>query len=49
MRLVLLFVVPILITQCNYGQKKDKAEFEAGVLTDAAQYDLSKEFFKILD
>jgi len=48
MRLVLLFVLPILITNCNYGQKKDKAEFEAAISSDAAQYDLSNDFFKIL-
>ena len=48
MRLVLLFMVAILITQCNYSQKKDKAEFEARILNDAAQYDLSKDFFRTL-
>ena len=48
MRLVLLFVLPLLITNCNYGQKKDKAEFEAAILSDAAQYDLSNDFFKTL-
>lgn len=48
MRLVLLFVLTILITHCNYSQKKDRAEFEAKILADAAQYDLSNDFFRTL-
>jgi hypothetical protein len=48
MRVVLLFVLPILVTNCSYSQKKDKAEFEATILSDAAQYDLSKDFFRTL-
>jgi hypothetical protein len=48
MRFVLLFVLPILITHCNYSQPKDKAEFEATILSDAAQYDLPKDFFRAL-
>jgi hypothetical protein len=48
MRLLLLFVLSILITHCNYSQKKDKAEFESTILSDAAQYDLSNDFFRTL-
>lgn len=45
---MLLFVLPILISHCNYSQQKDKAEFEAIILSDAAQYDLSNDFFRTL-
>jgi hypothetical protein len=45
---VLLFALAILITHCNYSQQKDKAEFEAAILSDAAQYDLSNDFFRTL-
>ncbi len=48
MRHMLLLVLPILITHCNYSQQKDKIEFEAAILSDAAQYDLSSEFFRTL-
>lgn len=48
MRLVLLFVLAISITHCNYSQQKDKAEFESAILSDAAQYDLSNDFFRTL-
>jgi hypothetical protein len=48
MRLLLLFVLSILITHCNYSQKKVKAEFEATILSDAAQYNLSGDFFGTL-
>src|SRR5688572_29686640 len=48
MRLVPLFVLSILITHCNYSQQKDNAEFEATILSDATQYDLSNDFFKTL-
>jgi hypothetical protein len=45
---MLLFVLAILITHCNYSQQKDKAAFEAAILSDATQYDLSNDFFRIL-
>jgi hypothetical protein len=48
MRRMLLFVLPILITHCNYSQPKDKAEFEAAILSDATQYDLSSNFLGTL-
>ena len=48
MRLVILFVLTILITHCNYSQRKDKAGFETKILSDAAQYDLSNDFFRVL-
>jgi hypothetical protein len=48
MRLVLLFVLAILITHCNYSQQKNKAEFEAIILSDATQYNLSDDFFRTL-
>jgi hypothetical protein len=48
MRLALLFGLPFLITHCNYSQRKDTAEFEATILSDAAQYELSNDFFRTL-
>jgi hypothetical protein len=48
MKLVLLFILSILSTHCNYSQRKDTAKFEATVLSDAAQYGLSKDFFKTM-
>ncbi len=48
MKLVPLFVLTILATHCDYSQKKGKAEFEATILSDAAQYDLSHDFFRTL-
>ena len=46
MKLTLLFILLILTTQCNYSQKKDKAEFETAILSDAAQYSLPNDFFE---
>jgi hypothetical protein len=48
MRLVLLIVLPMLVTNCNYGQEKDRAEFEAIILSDAAQYDFRGDFLTTL-
>src|SRR5688572_11494922 len=48
MRLVLLLVLLFLITHCNYSQKKNNAEFEAAILSDAIQYDLPEDFFRTL-
>lgn len=48
MRFVLLFALSILVTHCNYSQKKDKAEFEATILSDAAHCGLTSGLFKTL-
>ncbi|HZB14448.1 MAG TPA: M28 family peptidase [Chryseolinea sp.] len=48
MRLVPLLVMLFLITHCNYSQKKNNAEFEAIILSDASQYDLPDNFFTTL-
>jgi hypothetical protein len=47
MRLVVLLMLTFL-TDCSYSQKKDKAEFEVAILSDAARYKLSQYFFKTL-
>jgi hypothetical protein len=47
MKLVLLLLLQLL-AQWGCNPKKDKVEFEAGILSDAAQYDLSGDFFKTL-
>jgi hypothetical protein len=46
MRLVLLLVLLFVITHCNYSQKKNNAEFEAVILSDASQYELPDDFFR---
>lgn len=46
MKFAYILILPILTTQCNYGQRKDKAEFEATILADAARYNLANDFFK---
>lgn len=47
MRLVFLFILPLL-SHCTYSQKKDSAEFEAAIVSDAARYELSNNFYKKL-